>query len=215
MSRKFLITRPRHEYGVTYLFYWSEEILRFAKKNNISFSDFKDKKANRKNVEKYLKKQDPKLVIFNGHGSPTMICGHEDEPLIVSNENESLLNSKTTYAISCEAAADLGKRIVEKDGKAFIGYEGPFGFIYDASKECTPLKDKLAKPFKNVSNTIVISILKGNSIEKAVGKSKHLTSELIRKYSTSDSEPGYKEIRFWLFWNRYFLRVIGNPATKF
>ena len=78
------------------------------------------------------------------------------EPQIETNE--SLLNSKITYAVSCEAAGDLGKKIVEKGGKAFIGYEGPFGFVHDANRECTPSKDKLAEPFKNVSNTIVISL---------------------------------------------------------
>lgn len=210
-----LITRPRHDYRVSYLFYWGEEILEFAKKNNLRITDFKDDNANKENVEKYLRKQQPRLVVFNGHGDTTAIYGHKDEPLIVSGENEDLLKSKITYAIACDAAADVGKRIVEKGGDAFIGYENKFCFVHDTSRECTPPKDKLAEPFKNVSNTIVISLLKGNPVGESIDKSKRLTSELIRKYSTSDSEPGYAEIRFWLFWNRFFLRGIGNLMATF
>lgn len=215
MKRKFLITRPLHDLTVKYLHEWSREVLKFADKKNIDYSDFEGEDANRKNVEKFLEKQDPGLVVFNGHGSPKMICGHEDEPLIVGDENEKLLNSKITYSISCDAASDLGRRIVEKGGETFIGYEGPFGFVRDANRECIPSTDKIAEPFKQVSNTIIRNLLKGNSAEGSVEKSRKLTSELLNEYSKSDTEPGYKEIRFWLFWNRYFLRLIGNPKAKF
>ena len=213
--KKFLITRPTHEIRVTYLFHWGKEILEFAKKKSINFTDFKNGKANRKDVEKYLKKQNPRLVLFNGHGNTSMICGHDDEPLIISNENEDLLNSKITYAIVCDAAKKLGKNAVKKGCDAFIGYEGPFGFVRDASRECNPFKDKFAEPFKEISNIIVTSLLKGDSVEESVEKSKHLTSELIKKYSTSDAEPGFKDIRFWLFWDKFFLNFIGDPTAKF
>ena len=96
---KFLITRPKHEITVAYLFYWSQEILDFAAKRNIGFTDFKGKKANKNNVEKYLGKQKPRLVVFNGHGNATMICGHDDEPLIIRDKNENLLSSKIVYAV--------------------------------------------------------------------------------------------------------------------
>lgn len=209
------MTRPNHEIRVTYLFHWGKEILNFAKKRNINFSDFKDGKANKKDVEKYLRKQNPRMIVFNGHGNATMICGHEDEPLIISNENEDLLSSKIAYAIACDAAKKLGKDAVKKGCDAFIGYEGPFGFVRDASRECNPSKDKFAKPFKQVSNVIVTSLLKGSSVKESVEKSKRLTSELIKEYSTSDAESGHKDVRFWLFWDKFFLKFIGNPMAKF
>jgi len=215
MTSDFLITRPKHDIVVTYLSKWSKEVLDFAKNKNIKFTDFEAEQANRKNVEKYLKKQNPRLVVFNGHGNATMICGHKDEPLIVSNENEKLLKSKITYAVACDAAKELGKNAVKKDCEAFIGYDGPFGFVRDASRECTPQKDKFAEPFKKISNVIVTSLLCGDSVKTSVEKSQHLTSELIGKYSTSDAEPGYKDVRFWLFWDKFFLKVIGVSTAKF
>ncbi len=215
MEKKFLITRPKHDLTMKYLHQWSGEILKFAKKRNIDFSDFEGENANRENVQKFLKKQKPKLVVFNGHGNPKMICGHNNKPLIVSDKNEEFLESKISYAISCDAASDLGLKIVKKGGETFIGYEGPFGFVRDGSRECNPSKDKLAKPFKKVSNTIIKEIIKGKSVEKSIKKSKKTTSELLKKYSLEETEPGHKEIRFWLFWNRHFLRIFGNSEAKF
>jgi hypothetical protein len=108
-SRKFLITRPNHDTTVTYLFQWSEEILRFCNKNNISFSVFQGEDANKKNVENYLEKQMPKFVMFNGHGDARTIYGHDDEPLVTSGKNEDVLESKIVYSVSCESAAELGE----------------------------------------------------------------------------------------------------------
>ena len=62
MSKIFLITRPQHEYRVSYLHAWSKEILDFATERNINFSDFNEKEPTRANVEKYLKKRKPEFT---------------------------------------------------------------------------------------------------------------------------------------------------------
>lgn len=215
LNRSFLITRPQHEKVVSYLFCWAEEILKFAKDNNIKFYDLKGEKAIRDIVSSYIKKQEPKLVIFNGHGTPTTINGHKDKMLIESDVNEDLLVSKIIYAVSCDSAADLGKKAVQKGAETFIGYDGPFSFVNDANKECKPEGDKFAEPFKKTSNEIVISLLKGKTVKETTEKFERLSFDLINKYSMSDAEPGYKEIRFFLFWNKFFYKAIGNPQAVF
>lgn len=211
---KILITRPCHDPNVSYLYSWSEEILNFAR-GNILFSDFKKEKANREEVSKFLVKQNPKFIMFNGHGSPTTIAGHKDETLIESNDNEHLLKSAITYAVACNAAVDLGKKVVEKGGLAFIGYEGPFGFAHEPSRECAPGKDKFAEPFKAISNEIVFSILKGHTVKESFNKSQQLCLRLIKKYSASDADKEHKTIRFWLFWDKYFQQFYGDGEARF
>ncbi len=159
----------------------------------------------------------PKLVIFNGHGTTTSIHGHKDNPIIVMNDNEHLLKSRITYAISCNVAAKLGKKIIlnGNEGTAFIGYEGPFSFVRDASRECTPMKDKFSEPFKRISNEVIISLLKGKSIKEAYEKSQQLCTKLIIEYSASESEKSYKEIRFWLFWDKTFQKYLGDGNAAF
>jgi len=213
--KRFLITRPQHDPDVSYLYFWGEEILNFAEENNIFFSDFKGEKANREEVSKFLSKQNPTLVMFNGHGNPKTIAGHKNEPLIKSGENEQLLKSKITYAVACDAAVDLGKKIITKGGLAFIGYEGPFGFAHEPTRECNPRKDKFAEPFKIISNEITLSILKGNTVKEAYNRSQQLCSKLIKQYSASDANKEYETIRFWLFWDKYYQRVYGDELEKF
>ena len=210
MNFSFLVTRPEHDTVVSYLSAWSKDFIKFARGKSIKFADFKGSKAVKKTVRNYLLSRKPKLVVFNGHGNEETICGHENEPLIANNENEHLLKSKIVYARSCSAAKLLGKNAVKKGCSAFIGYEAPFGFVRDVNREATPLKDRFAEPFKNVSNIIVFSLLKGNTPKGAVEKSKLLTLKLIKDYSTSDAEPGYKDVRFWLFWDSHFLKNLGD-----
>ncbi len=42
----------------------------------------------KKNFESYLNKQNPEIVLFNGHGNDFCVCGFKDEPLIESGKNE-------------------------------------------------------------------------------------------------------------------------------
>lgn len=213
-NKKFLITRPQHDRAVNYLYYWAAEVLHFAKNKSINFSDFKGPKANRKEVSKYLEKQRPKLVIFNGHGTTDTIYGHKDEVLIKNNENENLLKDSITYAIACDAAQKLGKKIIEKGGKAFIGYKGPFGFAHDASRECTPAKDHIAEPFKKISNEINVSLLNAQTVKQAYEKSQQLCSKLINEYAVSDAKSENKHIRFWLFWDKNFQTYLGEEKAR-
>ncbi len=214
MSGKFLITRPRHDRIVNYLFFWSDDIIDFAKGKNINPIDLGEKKATRGNVESYLDKQNPILVMFNGHGTPHMICGHQDEPLIAINDNEHILKSRIVYALSCDAGAELGESACKKGCESFIGYGDKFGFVNESDRECSPQKDRFAAPFREFSNTITLSLLNGATVEESVEKAKRKSTELIKRYSTSDVEPGHKEIRFWLFWDRFFLKHFGSSSAK-
>lgn len=213
--KKFFITRLGHDSVVSYLYAWSEEIVTFAEEKNIPYSDFKKEKANKEEVHKFLVKQSPRLVMLNGHGSPKAVAGHKDEPLIIMDQDEELLASTITYAVACDAAAELGKNVVKKGGTAFIGYEGPFGFAHQPSRECTPAKDVFAEPFKLISNQIMVSLLSGHSVQEAYDKSQQLCSRFIKKYSTSDVDEESQTIRFWLFWDKYFQKVLGNEMARF
>ncbi len=212
--KRLFITRPSHDTTVSYLYAWGAEIIDFVEKNNISYTDFKKEKANKQEVCQFLLKQ-TRLVMFNGHGNPTIIAGHKDEPLVTADENEKLLASTITYAVSCDAAAELGKKIIQVGGIAFIGYAGPFGFAHQPSRECNPAKDKFAEPFKLISNEITVSLLSGHTTKEAYDKSQQLCSQFIKKYSVNDADKESETIRFWLFWNKHFQKVYGDESARF
>lgn len=210
---KCLITRPNHDKVTSYLFYWSKEILDFPYKREIQFLDLKDEKVNRKNVESYLKKQNPRLVLFNGHGSDKCIFGFKDEPLVVLGENEELLQKRISYALSCSSAKELGKKAVETKEGSFIGYKDSFMLYTNSDSEATPLKDEIAASFLRPSNKLSISLIRGNSAQQASDKSKEDFKKEIRNFLTSKSIEGGERIAMALFWNLNNQVVLGDKEA--
>lgn len=218
MSKIFLITRPQHEYRICYLHAWSNDILEIAKLKNISFSDFDKKQATRENVEKYLEKRKPEFVIFNGHGTDdsSAILGHDDEVLIKAGKNTDLLKNTIVYARACYSSKVLGKDVIDKGGKSYIGYSGPFSWVHSSDRECNPFKDKIAEPFRQISNEIPISILNGHTTLEAHKRAKELCLRLLRNFSSTgngDEDEERKSTAFWLFFDMNIQEHLGEDAT--
>ncbi len=75
-SQKVLISRPRHDEPTDYLYAYANEVVEYANSSGVTTLDFAEKKANKKDIQKVLKKQKPKFVFFNGHGDDKTIKGH-------------------------------------------------------------------------------------------------------------------------------------------
>ena len=215
MKNTFLVTRPNHDKTTNYLSHWANEVIRQANSLGIKTLDLMGKKACRETLESYLTKS-PKLLFLNGHGSKESISGHGNEPILECGKKNSLPRDSIVYALSCHAAAKLGKELTEQEkNRAFIGYEEQFGFVHSASREATPHKDRIPHPFKEASNVVPLSLLKGNNAETAFEKSQKTFLEGIRKHAVSESRPENKEIRFWLFWDMTFQRLMGKKENRF
>ncbi len=212
---KFLITRPNYDPVTSYLFNWSKEILNFASKNSIDFIDVKGNNVNKENVESYLKKQNPRLVFFNGHGNDNCITGFKDESLIETGKNEGLLKNKIIYSLSCNSAKILGREAIKKGTETFIGYEDSFMLYTDSEREATPLKDKIASSFLQPSNELNISLLKKKTAEESSNRSKDAFKKEIEKFSASSSIQGGEMIIMALLWNMENQIVLGNKEARF
>ena len=53
-----------------------------AQKKGFSVLNLEEKRANHKVVNSMLKKREPSLIFFNGHGNEDSITGHNNESLI-------------------------------------------------------------------------------------------------------------------------------------
>lgn len=185
----FLITRVNYDKPTRYVYAWCEELIQLAKKSWRVYELSKDK-ASRKNVESYLAKQDPNLVIFNGHGDANTVLGHNGEDLIsLRNQNEYLLSGKNIFIRACTAGRSLGKSIKTKGAIGFIGYKIPFVFWHDPTANLShPLEDFNAEPFRICSNQVGISLLKGHNIREAhdfsMATYRRVISELLSSSST-------------------------------
>lgn len=212
LSDALLITRPNHDLGTNYLFFWSESVI----KNSHGFKvlDLKKEKANRRDFTSYIKKHEPKLIFFNGHGTQDTIAGHNDKILIKLGENEQLLKGKIVYVRSCDAAKNLGLQCVLRRTISFIGYREKYTLGYSDSCITRPLTDKVAKLFLEPSNLVPITLLKGNSVEKAYRKSQNAMLKNLRFMVSGKASDAQKDAAPYLWANRRCQTVIGSYQAK-
>jgi len=211
MTCQALVTLPEHDTETLYLSQWASEAVLEATERGCEVKELDGADATRANLEKFLKKQRPPFLFFNGHGNDDAIFGHQDEDLVKAGVNEGILRDKIVYALACMSAAKLGPAAIAAGTKAYIGYEERFAFVTSKNHECEPDEDKLANIFKEASNEVPAALFKGATTKAAFERSQRKHTDLIRRHSTSDALPEWKDIRFWLFWNMKAQRLLGDP----
>lgn len=213
MNKILLITRPNHDETTFYCSEWAQEIVEFAEERGFQIKDMITD-SNKKNVENFLKKKNPRLVFFYGHGSDDTVCGHKDEVLIKSNENDHLLKKKIIHSLSCSSAKRLGPNSVKKGAEAFIGYENKFAFFSSRHKSAHPTRDEVAKPFFLSANEAPIALLKGKTVEEAVRKTQIAYSHWITYYRLHDELLEATQNLIGLIWNKANLIFHGDSEAK-
>lgn len=217
MVKKFLITRPTHDIITSYLHDFSKEIVKTVKGGeDIHITNLESSKATRANVEKYLEKENPKLIFLNGHGDKWKVAGHKDEA-ILDKANVGLTNGKIVYALSCDSLEELGQKAVDEGARAYVGYKSRFMLVLDPYRSSSPGKDKNALPFKRACCKLINALVFGISVQEAIEKTKEEYRHSIRSYGTSEDDP-YGDvplIRFALAWNLEFLDMLGDPEAAF
>src|SRR4030042_5432057 len=99
-----LITRPCHDVTTNYLYYWSIPLIEKARKVGKSVFDLSKRRANSKEFSSVVKKVEPSLIVFNGHGNETSVMGSDNELLVSTKFNMDKLKGRIVYARSCRSA---------------------------------------------------------------------------------------------------------------
>ena len=205
-----LFTRPEHDPTTHYLSHWCKESIILAESKGVKVLDLNREKATKIEVENRLTKFSPKLVVLNGHGNENTVTGHKNEPLITINDNEKLLKDKIVYAISCRSAKNLGPKSVSAGAINYSGYDDDFVFIYEPENFSRPLLDNTAKMFLEHSQIYVESLIKGNTIDEALKRSKQ---NLKDNFVKALSENNTNTLRF-LWWDLKHLVSHGKVDAK-
>lgn len=191
MSNSILVTRPNYDITTNYLFYWTELVISFSTKRNITTYDLYGSKATRINVESYYAKRSPKIIFLNGHGSSDVITGQDDEELISDSDKDlSKYKNCIFYARSCQSANNLGVTLVDNGASVFIGYKEDFIFFRNANFSTKPLKDPIARHFLEPSNLVMTTLIKGNTVKEADKRSKRSMKKNFLSLLTSNSGAG-------------------------
>jgi len=213
---KILITRPCTDSATQVLSNIAKEVKDVVEKvGEFQVIDLHDDKATRKNLESVLDRQQPRLVILNGHGNVGCIYGHKGE-LIIDADNVSKLKSTIVYAIACDSLLDLGEKAINGGVDAYIGYASRFMIVADPVRSTTPLKDKNLNAFKDVYTHLILSLISGISVKEAVEATKVHIAELIKEYGVLAIRDTFGDaplIRFALYWDFYALTYLGDGNT--
>lgn len=199
MSKNYLLTRPEHDDTTHYLSNYCKQTIKFAENKGMKVFDLHQKKANKKEFEGIIKNNDIKFIVFNGHGSENVVTGHDNKPIVSAGVNEQLLKSKTIYAISCQSAKVLGQKSVEKGATSYTGYNDDFIFFYEPTKISRPLQDETAKMFLDPTVLFIDSMIKGNTVETSVEKTKKVMQDNMVKLLGSNTEDA--SMARYLWWN--------------
>ncbi|MDY6789056.1 MAG: hypothetical protein SVV03_03770 [Candidatus Nanohaloarchaea archaeon] len=185
MPETVLLTRPKHDLTTSYLHYWTGKLIKEAEKKGIEVIDLEKEKATRENLESYIDKKKPEILVLNGHGSKDRIGGHKNRPVLEKGGNESKSANTAIYARTCKSGADLAEACVGSGAKAYIGYRKDFIVPYNTQKSTKPQRDSLAEPVMEASNEAARNLIKGNKPKKAYRKSQEAYQEKINKVLTT------------------------------
>ncbi len=206
-----LVTRPDHDLPTKYLCSFSQKIVSLCTNKSIQVIDLKSKKANKKNFEKSIKKDDIQFILINGHGNDDVVTGYNNTVLI--NNYGPHLKNKVIFARSCRSAKVLGKKLVKAGVKVYIGYTKDYYVMMSNNCPKDLSKDKVAQLFLRPSNLIAESIVNGDSVKEANSKSKKALVNNIKKVLSSGDEDRH-QVASYLYHDLKCQKVVGRGSYK-
>lgn len=207
-----IVIRTNHDIATSYLFAYSEELIKEAEKKWFKAAKIEDDEISESTLRGRIKNRKPKFIFFNCHGSDSSLFDNHGKEFI-NIHSADVFKETVTYTIACNCLVKLGTSAINKGCYAFIGYKKPFWIARDHKYESTPLKDRIAMPIIECSNIIVKSLIKGNTVEESVKKSHEKAVDDILKliYSKEPLAPASLQA---LVYNDEALSFTGDASAR-
>ena len=209
-----LFSRPSDDVTLNYLYYYSKELVSVSNSLGHKTINKEKEEANKKIILSVIEKQKPEFIMFNGHGSSEVICGHKQEVIVSAKENPGVLKNAIIYSLSCSSASVLGPVSIENGATSFIGYKFDFALGKDTESEASPKHDKIAKMFLEPSNILVDSLMKGKNVKRFIENGKKKMAENIDYLHTTSNFPEAVYYAPFLFSNYMGLVAHGNQEAS-
>ena len=204
MSKTVLITRPYYDDTTHYLYHWSSlPIILASKRKDIKIVQLVEDKVNKKNFESITSKIAPSFIFMNGHGSDSVIAGHNSEYLVEVGVNEAVFDSRIIYALSCSSGKLLGPASIKAGARAYVGYDDVFVFYTDLASVSKAM-------FLEPSNTVVNALLKGHTVSDAHNRSQKEFMKNIQTLLTMSSDTYLVP---WLLWDMRHQVCLGDKTS--
>lgn len=185
-----IVIRTNHDIQTSYLYNWTKELISEAEKKGLKVIKIEGKDINERVIRSRVKKNQPRFIFFNGHGSAESLYDNNKKPCI-NLKSADIFKDTIAFTRACSCLRKLGASAVKKGCNAFIGYKKEFWIARNHKRECQPLKDGVAKPVLECSNVIVKELIKGKTVKEAVQSSYKKSADWILKliYSKEPLAP--------------------------
>jgi len=175
-----IVIRTNHDVQTNYLYAWSESLIKEAELKGFNVTTMEGRDITEKVLRSRIQNKKPSFIFFNGHGNAKRIFNNENKPFIDISSSD-VFEKTITFARACGCLKELGRDAVRKGCNSFVGYKNNFWIVRHHKFECVPLKDGVARPILECSNTIVKELIKGNTVGQAVKKSHEKSADYIIK----------------------------------
>lgn len=212
---KILISNADHDTWTRYLKSWTDKIRNAAAKSGrVDIVEISGDKATRENFEKALKTEKPDIIIVNGHGQPDVLHGYEWNILVHADSNPDILKDKITHAIACASLDEVGVKVVETGGRAYIGYtEDIYFYCSDKEKHEDRLADDAACLFLDPAFEVAIALIEGCSVEAAFLRGRNQYSLMMRNVLQSNI-PDKEQYLIQLFHHFRVFKFLGDGSAS-
>ncbi|MES2930199.1 MAG: hypothetical protein V4665_00225 [Patescibacteria group bacterium] len=191
---------------------WSEKLITDSNKN---ICELKKKEVTKENFIKKIADENPKLLILNGHGDKTKICGYNREVLVEANKNEHVFKDKIIHTLACSAGDILGPKTILAGGIAYIGYKENFkaACSFQKTKRGQQI-DLLAELFFTPAYLVVNELLQGKTVGEAYQASRDMYIKNLRR-AVAHPDQAYNDFAASrLFHNINYQVCWGNHLAK-
>lgn len=212
-----LITLPDSDLTTRCISEWNKDVLfPIIRKRKIRVHILDGNKVTRSHFEHTVSKEDPRLLIINGHGdlSGESVYG-QAEIIVKQGVNDRLFDSRIVHSFTCCSAKGLGKK---SPAEAFIGYDNVFAFSSNRSTTTKPLQDNFAKPPIYCALMAPHALLRGKTAAEAYEESQKNYQQHIDEYLWNSDKHTAEELQRvlpFLLWNMQHQVVAGNPNAAF
>ena len=217
MSRIILVTNPADDIPVKYLDAWSELIIETAKKQKDTLIfELKNEQANKQKLTRAIQREKPQLIVFNGHGNSSSICGFKQKILIRCDDNEYLLKGKIVHSISCNSGKELGQKCIKIGTLSYIGYSEEFKLTHlNKQTNQERLSDPIATFFLGPAFEVVLALIKGATAGEAYKKSQAMYAKYLRTLLASSVTEYNTTVASRLFHNLTHQVCLGDHQANF
>ena len=215
MSRRGVVvfSRPSIDPTKAYLFgrWWLWRCVGESTLRALDVVDLEGDLATRVDLRLALDEKDPAFFVAYGHGSPTQMAGQYDAlgrpNIMLDLGNAGWMHERIIYLLSCSCGKELGPKIIELGGEAYIGYNEDFYWIVRDPNR--PGGDPYARGFGSAVVAVVLTLLRGGTVQMAYERSIETFNKYIEYWRQSEDPYAREAVKF-LLWDRDCTIALGN-----